>query len=102
MRLIILFSLLLTACASTGDVYASAVDEVVHLNKPVDDVSKCLQLRLSEAPITTPEGAATFLVKNQYGATLGMLTLTPADEGTDIAIRRTQGLVSTGMWRKCR
>jgi len=100
--LIVLSAAALTACASTQDIYESSVDESVFIDRPPAEVSQCLQMRLSSAPITTPDGRQTFLIKNQYGSTLAMMSLAPQDGGTRIEIRRAQSAVHTGQWRKCR
>jgi hypothetical protein len=97
----VLGSLLLAGCASAADIYSAGVDETAVIEKPFAEVSRCMSLRMGAAPITEPDGKATFLIGNGY-QTIGMFTLSAVPEGTLVEIRRRSSTVSTGMWRDCR
>jgi len=97
-----LLTLGLAACATPGDIYSSEVDLSETSAKPLAEISQCLQLRWAEAPLTTPDGKTAFPMKNGYGQTLGLLTLTPADGGTLVELRKTGQLMIGGQnWRNC-
>lgn len=101
-NLIALSALVLAACATPGDIYLSEVDLSEVSPKSVAEISQCLQLRWAEAPLTTPDGKATFPMKNGYGQTLGLVSLTPTEGGTLIELRKTGQLMIGGKdWRHC-
>lgn len=94
--------LLLSACATPGDIYASGVDTSEISEKPLAEISQCLQLRWAEAPLQTPDGKTTFPLKNGYGQTLGLLSLSPVEQGTLVELRKTGQLMIGGEnWRRC-
>lgn len=97
-----LLALGLAACATPGDIYSSEVDLSETSPKSVSEISQCLQLRWAEAPLTTPDGKATFPMKNGYGQTLGLLSLSPVEGGTLIELRKTGQMLFGGQnWRAC-
>ena len=96
------FALLLSACATPAAIYRSEVDKTATTSKSLAEVSQCLQLRWALAPIVTPDGKTNFPMKNGYGQTLGMLTLTDNGTGTLIELRKTGQMVfGGGDWKKC-
>lgn len=92
----------LSACATTQDIYGSEIDETAYIDRPMVEVSSCLAMQLSETPIQTAEGEQTFIVKNGYGATMALLTLSEEEGRTRIDARAPNSLVGTGYWDKCR
>lgn len=101
-HLIVIAALALTGCATPGDIYASEVDKSEVSPKSVAEISQCLQLKWAEAPITAPDGKLSFPMKNGYGVVLGLLTLSPHEQGTLIELRKTgQMLIGGQSWRKC-
>lgn len=102
MRTILAISVLaLAGCASTTDLHSSAVDQTAHSSKPLANVSQCIQMQLSVAPIADTDGNTTFVIKNGYQAPIGLLTLTPVTDGTTVELRRANSLVGGGGWQKC-
>lgn len=100
-RAAVIACLSLSACASVGDLYGSGVDETFTSTKPIATVSSCLQVKYATAPITTPGGETTFIMKNAQQAPLALLTLTVVPEGTRIDMRRANAINILGNWRSC-
>lgn len=100
-RLIPAIALSLAGCTTVGT-YKTAVDETVWIDRPIQDVSQCFQLRLGVPPITTPDGATAFPLKNNMGSSVGMFSLFGEGQRTRIDIRRATPMVATGTWRNCR
>lgn len=100
--LVLIAALAAASCATPGDIYASEVDLSETSSRPLAAVSRCLQLRWAEAPITAPDGQLSFPMKNGHGQVLGMLTLTSVPEGTLIELRKTGQMLFGGQdWLKC-
>lgn len=93
--------MLLAGCASTADIYASAVDDAVTSSKPLQEVSICLQLKYDTPPLTTAAGETTFALKNMQRVTLGTLSLRTVPEGTRVEMRRSGSVGALGNWRGC-
>ena len=92
---------LLAGCASVADLQMSSVDREGVSTKPVDEVSRCLSFKTTNAPITDKVGNPLFVVKNGYQAPIGTITLLPFNGGTKVQVRQANGLVQFGDWRKC-
>ncbi len=93
---------LVAACATPADIYSSEIDLAETSAKPIDEISQCLQLRWGSAPITAPDGKLTFPMKNAYDQVLGLLTLSPVENGTRLELRKTGQMIFGGQdWRKC-
>lgn len=101
MKITPLAFVLLAGCASVADLQMSSVDREGLSPKPIEDVSRCLAFKTSNAPITDEDGNTLFIVKNGYQAPIGTITLLPFNGGTKVQIRQANGLVQFGDWRKC-
>jgi hypothetical protein len=60
-----------------------------------------MQMQLTVAPITDTDGNTTFILKNNYQAPIGLITLVPVDGGTNVELRRANAIVGGGGWQKC-
>lgn len=103
MRCIAIAMLLsLTGCATASEISSKAPARTADSDKPIDVVSRCLQLELATAPITLPDGRTGFLMDNGRGVTLGIVTIEPRGTGTHLELRK-QGALAFGFhrWDPC-
>lgn len=103
MRSIILLAaaLAVTACATTNDLYLTEPDEVVLSTKPIDEVSRCMQLQANVPERTNPAGQRIIESRNNFRYILATFTLIPIETGTRIEMRRANGISILGPWRDC-
>lgn len=98
----LLFAVSLAGCASATQIYNSEVDLAEYSDKPLSEISNCLQMRWAISPLTMPVGATAFAMRNAQGVTLGFVSLIPDGEGTRIELRKTGQLVLGATdYRKC-
>lgn len=93
--------LLLAGCATTSDISSSPVDRSANSTKPTSMVSACLQRKFSEAPLINEEGQQVFVVKNQFGGTLALLTLIETETGSRVDFRAPNSVFGTQNWQDC-
>lgn len=93
--------LVLAACATTNDLAATEPDQVEISSKPIDEVSRCLQLLADKPERIDPQGRRFIQIVNGLNHTLATLTLIPIEEGTRIELRRANSINVPGPWRRC-
>lgn len=96
---ILIATILLAGCASSQTVATREPRYDLTSNKPLTDVSYCLAHANRTPAKINPDGSHEFRIKNQYGVTGAVITLTPQGNGTRFVYRK-QFPISVG-WKDC-
>lgn len=94
-------TLTLAACATTTDLAGTEPDDIQLSTKPVEEVSRCLQLLADKPERTDPHGNRMIEIRNGMNFILATITLIPIETGTRMEMRRANSFNILGPWRGC-
>lgn len=86
--LVLIMALFLSGCVSAADVTTHPVFLSETSPKSAPEVARCLQLRWDIAPVDLGGGEIGFPQRNNFGATLAMVSVKPEGSGSRVIIRK--------------
>lgn len=91
----------LAGCATTTDLATTEADQLQISNRPIADVSRCLQLLIDRPERLNPSGQPVFELRNNMSFILATLTLIEDGDQVRIELRRANNINILPDWRSC-